>query len=56
MKLANKSDNSAVELQLAVKGTKEVVNKKLCWQAHDEYYECIEKQSPTGNIESKLLL
>ena len=28
----------------SVRGTAEVVNTRLCWQARDEYYECIDKQ------------
>ncbi len=32
-------------------GTQENSNWRLCWQAHDNYYECIDQQvlNATGN-------
>lgn len=26
------------------RGSKDVNNRKFCWQAHDDYYECINNQ------------
>ena len=45
--------DSSLELRLAPTGGYERHNIKLCWQAHDDYYRCIdsqvEKDSDTGN-------
>ena len=33
-----------VILPIAPRGGKEFYNRKLCWQAHDDYFECINEQ------------
>ncbi len=35
-----KIDNISIQ----PRGSRNTVNKKLCWQAHDDYFECIDKQ------------
>jgi len=30
-------------------GSQEITNKRLCWQAHDSYYDCIDEQVTSGS-------
>ena len=42
-------------LKISQRGANQDVNLKICWQAHDEYYYCIQKQISNSNLESKLI-
>lgn len=46
-----------VSVPIAPIGGKEFHNKKLCWQSHDDYYQCIDSQLEKGgeSVEGKFI-
>ncbi len=37
-------EDPTISLKISLRGTKNSTNYKVCWEARDEYYDCIEKQ------------
>ena len=36
-------------VRFEMRGQHELINHKVCWQAHDEYYDCIDKEVRKNN-------
>jgi hypothetical protein len=42
-------------ITIAALGTQENTNWRQCWQAHDNYYECIDEQITEGKGKSYII-
>ena len=51
-----KLGNDHSMISIASLGTQENTNWRQCWQAHDNYYECIDQQINDGKGKSYFLI
>ncbi len=43
------------DARFSIRGSFEMCNWRVCWQAHDDYYDCIKKQTSDGTTESEYM-